>query len=85
MIPLRSNTLNMNKDDSLKCVFKGQAFEAEVVKSRLEDSGIPAMIQNNTLSAVFSTYSYMAGDVSVMVSPEDVETALTLLSEEPEL
>lgn len=68
----------------MKCVFKGQAFEAEIVKGRLEDSGIPAMIQNNTLSAVMSAYSYMSGDLSVMVNPEDEQKAKELLASEPE-
>lgn len=72
-------------DDRLVCVFKGQTFEAEVVKARLEDSGIPAMIQNNTLSAVFSTYTYMAGDVTVMVNPEDAKAARSLLESDNEL
>lgn len=65
--------------DNLVCVFKGQSFEAEVVKARLEDAGIPAMIQNNTLSAIMSTYSFMAGDLRVMVNPEDVDSAKALL------
>ena len=75
----------MNKNDKLVCVFKGQTFEAEVVKCRLEDSGIPAMIQNNSLSAVFSAYTFMAGDVSVMVNPSDESAARALLAEESEL
>lgn len=66
--------------DSLICVFKGQTFEAEVVKSRLEASGIPAMIQNNSLSAVFSSYTYTAGDISVMVNAGDLAAAKTVLS-----
>lgn len=66
-------------NDNLVSVFKGQPFEAEIVKARLEDAGIPAMIQNNTLSAVMSTYSYMAGDVRVLVNPDDAEAAGNLL------
>lgn len=66
--------------DNLVCVFKGQSFEAEIVRARLEDAGIPAMIQNNTLSAVMSTYSFMAGDLSVMVNPEDADSAKILLA-----
>lgn len=68
-------------DDELKCVFKGQTFESEIVRSRLEDSGIPAMIQNNSLSAVFSSYTYTAGDVCVMVNASDEAAAVALLSD----
>ena len=51
----------MNEKQDLVCVFKGQAFEAEVVRARLESDGIPAMVMNNTMSAIFSTYTAMAG------------------------
>ena len=34
--------------DELVCVFKGDAFESEVVRARLEADGIPAMIMNNS-------------------------------------
>lgn len=43
----------MNEKQDLVCVFRGQAFEAEVVRARLEADGIPAMIMNNTMSAIF--------------------------------
>ncbi len=72
----------MNEKQNLVCVFKGQAFEAEVVKSRLEASGIPAMIMNNSMSAIFSTYTVMAGPVSVLVNPEDKDRAEQLLQEQ---
>ena len=71
----------MNEKQDLVCVFKGQAFEAEVVKSRLESDGIPAMIMNNSMSAIFSTYTVMAGPVSVLVTPQDKERAEQLLQE----
>lgn len=67
-------------DSSLVCVFKGQAFEAEVVRARLEDSGIDAMVMNNTMSVIFSTYTAMAGSWCVMVNPQNEEEALELLS-----
>lgn len=71
----------MNEKQDLVCVFKGQPFEAEIVKGRLESDGIPAMIMNNSMSAILSTYTVMAGPVSVLVNPEDEERALKMLSE----
>lgn len=71
----------MNEKQDLVCVFKGQPFEAEIIKGRLESDGIPAMIMNNSMSAIFSTYTVMAGPVSVLVNPEDEERALKILSE----
>lgn len=75
----------MGQSDRLVCVFKGQAFEAEIVKARLEDSGIDAMVMNNTMSAIFSTYSVMAGDLSVMVNPQDESRALEILQDTEQL
>ncbi len=71
----------MNEKQDLVCIFKGQAFEAEVVRSRLESDGIPAMIMNNSMSAIFSTYTAMAGPVSVLVNPQDQDRAEQLLKE----
>ena len=72
----------MNEKQDVICVFKGQAFEAEIVRSRLESDGIPAMIMNNSMSAIFSTYTAMAGPVSVLVNPQDEERAIELLKEQ---
>ena len=72
----------MNEKQDLVCVFKGQPFEAEIVKGRLESEGIPAMIMNNSMSAIFSTYTVMAGPVSVLVNPQDEERAKQLLPEQ---
>ena len=71
----------MNEKQDLVCVFKGQAFEAEVVRARLEADGISAMVMNNTMSAIFSTYTAMAGTFSVLVNPQDMERAQQLLNE----
>ena len=72
----------MNEKQDLVCVFTGQAFEAEVVRARLESDGIPAMIMNNSMSAIFSTYTVMAGPVNVLVNPEDEERARQLIQEQ---
>ena len=71
----------MNEKQDLVSVFKGQPFEAEVVRGRLESEGTPAMIMNNSTSARFSTYTITAGPVSVLVNPQDKERALQLLNE----
>ena len=72
----------MNEKQDLVCIFKGQAFEAEVVRSRLESYGIPAMIMNNSMSAIFSTYTAMAGTFGVLVNPQDKDRAEQLLREQ---
>ncbi len=72
----------MNEKQDLVCVFRGQAFEAEVVRARLEADGIPAMIMNNTMSAIFSTYTAMAGSFGVLVNPQDRDRAELILKEQ---
>ncbi|MBO6077761.1 MAG: DUF2007 domain-containing protein [Bacteroidaceae bacterium] len=72
----------MNEKQDLVCVFKGQAFEVEVVRARLESEGIPAMIMNNSMSAIFSAYTAMAGPMGVLVNPEDEERARKLIEEQ---
>ncbi len=72
----------MNEKQDLVCVFRGQAFEAEVVRARLEADGIPAMIMNNTMSAIFSTYTAMAGSFGVLVNPQDRDRAEQILKEQ---
>jgi hypothetical protein len=72
----------MNEKQDLVCVFKGQAFEVEVVRGRLESEGIPAMIMNNSMSAIFSTYTAMAGPMGVLVNPEDEGRARQIIEEQ---
>lgn len=72
----------MNKKDDLALVFKGDSFEAEVVKARLESDGIQAMIMNNSMSAILSTYTMTAGSVCVLVNDRDKLRAQELLGEE---
>ena len=72
----------MNEKQDLVCVFKGQSFEAEIVRGRLESEGISAMIMNNSMSAIFSTYTAMAGPVCVLVNSQDQERATELLKEQ---
>ncbi|HBA12388.1 MAG TPA: DUF2007 domain-containing protein [Bacteroidaceae bacterium] len=70
----------MKKQD-LVCVFKGDAFEAEVVKARLESEGILAMIMNHSMSAIFSTYTATTGPICVMVNQQDEQLAKQILED----
>jgi hypothetical protein len=72
----------MSENKDLKCVFKGEAFEAEIVKGRLESEGIPAMIMNNSMSAILSTYTITSGNVSVLVNAENEDKAKEILVNE---
>lgn len=68
--------------DRLVPIFKGREFEAELVKGRLEANGVAAMIMNNSMSAIFSTYSIVSGGVTVLIHPQDEERAKQILADE---
>lgn len=74
----------MKDYDNLICVFKGEPFEAEIIKGKLEAEGIQAMIMNNSMSALFSIYSIVSGPVSVLVNPEDESAAIKIIEDKDE-
>jgi hypothetical protein len=67
--------------DSLVEVFKGNLWEAELVKGLLESEGVQAMIKDETLSAVTSPYSGMGGAVLVLVNKEEEVYARKIVEE----
>ncbi|WP_291563001.1 DUF2007-related protein [Bacteroides sp.] len=67
--------------DALVEVFKGNLWEAELVKGLLESEGVQAMIKDETLSAVTSPYSGMGGTVLVMVNKEEEVYARKVVAE----
>ena len=52
------------------------AFEAEVIKGRLESEGIPCVLNNTTMNHV---YGGMCFDIDIMVKEEDLEKARAVL------
>lgn len=67
--------------EALVEVFKGNLWEAELVKGLLESEGVQAMIKDETLSAVTSPYSGMGGAVLVMVNKEEEVYARKIVAE----
>lgn len=67
--------------DALTEVFRGNLWEAELVKGLLESEGVQAMIKDETLSAVTSPYSGMGGEVLVMVNKEEEVYAKKVVAE----
>jgi len=68
----------MKDNGRLVSVFVSDPFEADVVRGLLESSGIPAMIQDNSLSAVLSSFGSM---VRVLVNECNAEEAKRILEE----
>lgn len=60
-------------------------FEAQVIRGRLEDAGIPACVINENINTVLPYVTAMPDmRVQVVVAEADVERALSLLSESGE-
>ena len=60
-------------------VYRGNLWEAEIVKGLLTSAGIEAVIKDETLAAVTSPYLNFGGDVLVMVSAENRESAIAVI------
>lgn len=56
---------------SLVEVYRGDLWEAELVKGLLEANGVQAMLKNETLSVLTSPYFNMGGGVVVLVNKEE--------------
>lgn len=59
-------------------VFKGSAWEAELVKGLLTENGIAAMTKDGLMATIAP---YIVADVTVMVSDENQEAAERIISE----
>ncbi len=75
----------MTPNDSITPVevYTGSVWEAELLRSILEDSGIYTHLQNSNLATIapFQAAAGGAGPVSVVVSSTDVENALLIIEE----
>lgn len=63
----------------MKC---GNAFEAEVVKGRLESEGIPSILQGENSSFLRMGMGYQSGfEVNVLVAERDYEKAVEIVND----
>ena len=67
--------------DTLVEVFRGDLWEAELVKGLLASAGVNTMLKDETLSVVTSPYSGTAGNVLVMVNKEEEVYARKVVAE----
>ncbi len=63
--------MERNDYDALVEVFRGDLWEAELVKGLLASAGVSAILKDETLSVVTSPYSGTGGSVLVMVNREE--------------
>ena len=75
----------MKKNDELSpvVVFAGQAWEASLLKSLLENAEIDAFLKDETLGTLAPWYTSGggAGAVKVMVAKKDLERALLVVED----
>ncbi|ERI84758.1 hypothetical protein HMPREF1981_02234 [Bacteroides pyogenes F0041] len=64
------------KYDKAVEVFRGSAWEAEVIKGLLQSHGIPCVIQDGRLGAIAP---YIDPDISLLVTEEQYEAAKNLI------
>lgn len=57
-------------------------MEAQVVKSKLEAYGIPSVLKTHGSPSVFALTVDGMAEVKIMVSPENAEEALKIVTEE---
>jgi hypothetical protein len=73
----------MKSNDELVVVYETQGItRAEIIKSKLEGAGIPAMLKYESLGPVLAVTVDGLGNVKVLVRKEDEQTARKLLQEE---
>ncbi len=72
----------MPNEKDLVVVYRSNGpLAAEVVKSKLESAGIPAMLKYESAGRIFGLTIDGLGEVSVLVRSEDAEIALGILNE----
>lgn len=73
----------MKANDELVVVYETHGItRAEIIKSKLEGAGIPAMLKYESLGPVLAVTVDGLGKVKVLVRKEDEQTAIELLKEE---
>lgn len=63
--------MEVNVYGSLVEVYRGNLWEAELIKGLLNSAGVEAIIEDQTMSAVTSPYATMGGNVLVLVNKEE--------------
>lgn len=75
-----------SRSEGLVCVYVAQGqLPAHVVRARLENAGIPALLRYESLGVVYGITVDGLGEVSVMVPASRAEEALRLLAEPVDL
>lgn len=73
----------MKPNEELLVVYETQGItRAEIIKSKLEGAGIPALLKYESLGPVLAVTIDGLGKVKVLVRKEDKQAAMELLKED---
>jgi hypothetical protein len=58
---------------------------AEIIRCKLEDSGIPCLVSDESLGALYPVYTQGGGGIKVKVFASDLQKAKEIVSDQPNL
>lgn len=65
----------------IKLMSCNDSFEANLIKARLEDAGIPCFLTNENFSSLYPMFPPAWKEIQVMLREEDLDKALVILEE----
>jgi len=71
----------MDADNALVVLCKSRHGEAQIIKARLEDEGIPAALSYESAGVVYGLTIDGLGEVRILVSESDLERAQAVLTD----
>ena len=67
-------------NDKAVVIFSGTLWEAEMVRTLLQDAGIGSFLQNSTRNS-YDISPIIAGDVKVLILNSDIDDALSIMED----
>ena len=71
----------MDADNALVVLCKSRHGEAQIIRARLEDEGIPAALSYESAGVVYGLTIDGLGEVRILVSESDLERAQAVLAD----
>jgi hypothetical protein len=64
---------------TIKLMNCNDSFEANLIKAKLEDAGIPCFLTNENFSSLYPLFPPAWKEIQVMIREEDLEKAIEIL------
>ena len=69
----------MNKNKTIVLQSFDNPFQANLIKSKLEDSGIACFLTDENISTINPIYGFAIGGIKLNISEKDYQYALSIL------